>query len=851
MQVSLQAFDATPIYLLYFLAFGGTLSSYTWICMIINFLQNRSPPVLPALHQRPHLMSNQGGVESKFADNLEVLEGYGKKNKESLGDLIFHFFRFYGHEFDYNNLVVSVRNGKHVSKFDKGWHLSNNNRLCIEEPFNTSRNLSNTADDTSFRGLHIELRRAFDLISQAKLDECCEQYIYPKEEERIWERPPQKPKPILSRSTSQSGRGGRGGTQRGGRHSNQQPRNGSNNRRSSSGAFENNQTYMPQSVQELNAHSSWLAEQARAQLHNELFTTFSVLQAQENSLRLQLYSQNQAMMQAQAQAYAQSHSRQVNGNSSHGNPSQQHAPDRNRTSSFDQPPQSAPIRTPDMYFYPLQYSGQPMSMYGYPNSSTSPSSPSMSSAVPELRRSMHRSTATNGSGPGGQSSSSLRSHSQPAARSAPSPRAFPSLGISIASTNGLGSYQPARQPNVSTMPSFMADENLEPGLGASTGSTLGTSPDEVTPKEYVGYYVSDMAPGPKKAASVTSPTPIPTFSEIASAPTRRRLSTDQLPQSVLDRLKRPSRSPSPLGHDRAFSSGAQSAPLSAAPSQQGISNSNLRALNNYGTSIPNGSNYPVPVSIPYWQATMNGSPPSLGPTDDSLNGQSPEHILSGSDFYRGQQLPDQGAQRGSRSTRSDQPMVANGSTSSKEAPVVTGPDPPAEAPSRQHTQKGFMHTEQLNGSQRLSPQARNKAIRQAQSGGMSPLDLSSGPSDGPFDEAPLLSPVYEVQTPSPTTARMFSPSLAQKVNESTPTRASRPELVTSKPGSMLGDQFKQRDNSPKSNGHIRGSKSESSSGAWQKIQKQKKKAPSVDKGRANGQPHSEKRPKDESERKGG
>src|SRR5437588_11766612 len=36
------------------IAGGGTLSSYTWICMILNFLQTRDPPILPALHQRPH-----------------------------------------------------------------------------------------------------------------------------------------------------------------------------------------------------------------------------------------------------------------------------------------------------------------------------------------------------------------------------------------------------------------------------------------------------------------------------------------------------------------------------------------------------------------------------------------------------------------------------------------------------------------------------------------------------------------------------------------------------------------------------------------------------------------------------
>ncbi|EHL00696.1 putative Poly(A) RNA polymerase cid11 [Glarea lozoyensis 74030] len=37
--------------------------------------------------------------------------------------------KFYGHEFDYDKHVVSVRNGKQISKIEKKWHLANNNTL--------------------------------------------------------------------------------------------------------------------------------------------------------------------------------------------------------------------------------------------------------------------------------------------------------------------------------------------------------------------------------------------------------------------------------------------------------------------------------------------------------------------------------------------------------------------------------------------------------------------------------------------------------------------------------------------------------------------------------------------------
>jgi hypothetical protein len=820
-------------------AFGGTLNSYTWICMIINFLQSRNSPILPSLHQRPHMkLPPKDGLESAFADDLDALGGFGQRNEESLGELLFEFFRFYGHEFDYDKLVVSVRNGKQISKFEKKWNLANNNRLCVEEPFNTTRNLGNTADDTSFRGLHMELRRAFDLVSKAKLEECCEQYHYPKEEERVWERPPQKPKPVI-RSASQSGRGGRGG-QRGGRHNNQHSRNSNNNRRASSGAFDNNPAYMPgvlPSNLSLPAHDTWLQQQAQAQLHNDLYATYSVLQAQENSLRLQLYTQSQAYLQAQNQVYAQSQGRSQ-GNSG---TTTQHATDRNRTNSFDQPPLTAPIR-PDMYFYPLHYQGTPI--YGYQTPSTNPSSPSLSHAVPELRRSMHRSTITNGSGPGGmQSSSSLRSHSQPAARSAPSPM----QGTGMVNS-GLGIYQQMRQANRIPIPNFLADENSEPGFHSQAGSLSTTPPEDTAPKEYVGYYVNGPTPNPMRRESLM-PMTIPTFGDIQQS--RRRLSTDQLPQSILDRMKRQSRSPSPLGHDRSYSVGAHSAPITAVPSQQGISSTNLLALNTQGPLVVNGSN-PTPVSIPHWQASVSegsasedlNSETAMGPLDSISQASG-----AGSDSFSDQELSGQRTPRDSRSEgRIEIPLVINGSAPQTNEPTAVSSSVPTNgvSPPLLSPPNGLMPGEQLNGPPRLSPNTRNRLTRQAQNGGMSPLDIGSNQNEGPRDDVPHLSPVYEARTPSPTANRKFEPVMDRKPNAvAISPKGEKPEGSKEAPklSPANGNQIKQATTALKPNGHTRAAKSEGSlAGAWQKIPKSKKKG---------GQPHSEKPPNNQSERKGG
>lgn len=834
-------------------AFGGTLSSYTWICMIIYFLQTRNPSILPALHQRPHMkLPSKDGHESAFADDLDALRGHGTKNKETLGELLFSFFRFYGYEFDYEKQVVSVRNGKSITKIEKKWHQANNNALCVEEPFNVGRNLGNTADDTSFRGLHLEIRRAFDLVSQGKLEECCEQFQYPKEEERVWERPPPKPRPVL-RSTSQSTRGRGGNRGGGGRHNNQNNRNSNNsNRRASSAGYDSNAPYNPGALPpNMTAQDIWLQRQAQAQLHNDLYTTYSVLQAQENSLRLQLYSQSQGYLQAQQnQAYAQSQQAQSTSGSRTDSRS-----DRNRTSSFDQPPLTAPLR-PDMYFYPIGYPG-----YGYQTPSTNPSSPSLSAAVPagELRRSMHRSNAANGVGLNGQSSSSLRSHSQPAVRSSTGHMSVLGTGFP---NPGLGVYQTARQPNGVPIPNFIADENSEPAVPV----TATTSPAEDTPKEYVGYYVNQTRPNPMRRESALA---IPAFGDLAHGG-RRRLSTDQLPQSILDRLKRPSRSPSPLGHDRSYSTGGpHSIPMNSIQPQHGVSSSNLRALNTQAPIVVNGSNVPAPVSIPNWQASVNGAIMIDDQGSDiavgSLDSASQTSGMTSETPENDEDLSGQVTPRDPRSEVLSEPLVVNGSNS-QGVSIPKSPETPVK---------------QTNGRivaeipPRLSPNSRNRLARQ--NGGMSPLDIGAGHHDSLREELPHLSPVYETRTPSPTTNRKLEPGMDRKSSfvsmkitgdskeinrteqkldklEQKPDKFENKSIKTEqKPGFTNGHQAKQTTTLQKPNGHTRASKSEGgSSGTWQKIPKSKKKGNATDmKSSLNGQPQREKLPSNESERKGG
>lgn len=156
------------------LANGGTLSSYTWTCIVINFLQQREPPILPVLQT----INKKDKGDYYFYDDTEKLRGFGAENHESLGGLLFAFCRRYAIEFNYDDQVVSVRQGRYLSKVEKDWNSGRNKiSLCVEEPYNVSRNLGNTADAKSVRGIRSELQRFLDmLIAGESLDVICKPY---------------------------------------------------------------------------------------------------------------------------------------------------------------------------------------------------------------------------------------------------------------------------------------------------------------------------------------------------------------------------------------------------------------------------------------------------------------------------------------------------------------------------------------------------------------------------------------------------------------------------------------------------------------------------------------------------
>ncbi|XP_030061318.1 terminal uridylyltransferase 4 isoform X2 [Microcaecilia unicolor] len=123
----------------------GSLSSYAYILMVLYFLQQRKPPVIPVLQeifdgkQIPVRMVD--GWNAFFFDNVEELKKRLPllgRNVESVGELWLGLLRFYTEEFDFKENVISIRQKKLLTTFEKQW---TSKCIAIEDPFDLNHNL--------------------------------------------------------------------------------------------------------------------------------------------------------------------------------------------------------------------------------------------------------------------------------------------------------------------------------------------------------------------------------------------------------------------------------------------------------------------------------------------------------------------------------------------------------------------------------------------------------------------------------------------------------------------------------------------------------------------------------------
>uniref|UniRef100_A0A8B9Q3I8 RNA uridylyltransferase n=1 Tax=Apteryx owenii TaxID=8824 RepID=A0A8B9Q3I8_APTOW len=123
----------------------GSLSSYAYTLMVLYFLQQRNPPVIPVLQEiykepkKPEILVD--GWNVYFFDKIEELSVVWPecgKNTESVGQLWLGLLRFYTEEFDFKEHVICIRRKNLLTTFKKQW---TSKYIVIEDPFDLNHNL--------------------------------------------------------------------------------------------------------------------------------------------------------------------------------------------------------------------------------------------------------------------------------------------------------------------------------------------------------------------------------------------------------------------------------------------------------------------------------------------------------------------------------------------------------------------------------------------------------------------------------------------------------------------------------------------------------------------------------------
>lgn len=564
-----------------------------------------------------------------------------------------------------------------------------------------------------------------------------------------------------------STRGGRGGINSRGNRSNFNSRSSQNSRRSSSAAtFGGNRHAFGNNIPVGMGNYEYTAG---GRLHDQLSRQYFELGVQQNALRAHLLAQAQA---AQAQSQAQTQLQTANFTDSPHATSlvNGHSSPRNHENT----PLNAPTLPGLVFHYPIpgdrsQPTAHASSQEGF---RTNPSSPSLSASQPLVRTGSQRSTTTEGLQIG-----SIRSQSQPA--------------CVVSNQMLLQGYSLPPPHDASTLyqyPLTPAQSNV--GLPLRPGPGLAI-PGPITyygsPKEYVGYSMGEplqASPRSRSRHQDFTVAPIPSYADISQ---RRNRESSEPPQSLAPTaVRRASRSPSPLGQDRGYLAGLHSSPPPNAEFQRyGRIDSAQPAASN-GPLIVNGS-YPIvsssttasgttadraglsmvgdvePINIPtasYMrfhaglrldtgvtersQLVTNGFVHSHAMTDDvraAPQNNAPSYDSSNTDLTPDVVSSPYKPPLSALESTQDQPAV-NGDREARHSPKPTG-----------------------------APSIRSPTILSTPvSGPVPPLALSNGAAEPPTktmtDSLPLLSPVAETPTQSPTAGRKRGGAAAFNANAS-------------------------------------------------------------------------------------
>ncbi|XP_054714915.1 speckle targeted PIP5K1A-regulated poly(A) polymerase-like [Uloborus diversus] len=150
----------------------GEFTSYAFTLMIIFFLQNVQPPILPSVKQLSDSSGYSRMVDGWECSFTEDLQGLHSENEETPDVLLLKFFAFYW-QLNFTSNVISTYVGKAIPVKDllnfsdermKQFEVS---PICVQDPFILSKNVTANVNHIAVHSFKQAMVEAYNMLQKA------------------------------------------------------------------------------------------------------------------------------------------------------------------------------------------------------------------------------------------------------------------------------------------------------------------------------------------------------------------------------------------------------------------------------------------------------------------------------------------------------------------------------------------------------------------------------------------------------------------------------------------------------------------------------------------------------------